>query len=70
MERVQGFVDPRLKFTINLFGPPAKGIKDFRPTSKETVLGVSLVVSVPFGQYDKKKIINIGGQSLGLLSRR
>ena len=55
-----GFVDPLVKFSLNLFGPRAAAPKDFRPAPKETILGVSLIVSIPVGQYDEPKIINSG----------
>lgn len=60
-----GLVDARLKLSLNLFGPPVAAAKDFRPAQKETILGVSLVVSMPVGQYDASKIINIGANRWG-----
>lgn len=60
-----GLVDARLKLSLNLFGPPAAMAKDFRPAQKETILGVSLIVSMPVGQYDASKIINIGANRWG-----
>ncbi len=50
-----GFVDPLVKFSLNLFGPRASAPKDFRPAPKETIFGVSLVVSITLGQYDEPK---------------
>lgn len=60
-----GFVDARLKFSLNLFGAMALAPKDFRPSHKETILGVSMAVSVPVGQYDESKVINIGANRWG-----
>jgi len=56
-----GLGDPRLRFAINLVGGPAMTPKEFaaRPIGG-VILGASLVVSVPAGQYDPAKLINIG----------
>lgn len=56
-----GSGDPRLRFAINLYGSPALTPKEFvaRPPDK-LILGASLVVSLPLGQYDSAKAVNIG----------
>ncbi len=55
-----GWGDPRLRFAINLKGAPAMTPKEFAANRPTTVLGASLVVSAPLGQYDPSKLINIG----------
>jgi len=52
--------DPRLKFAINLYGAPAMTPRSFASYPQRTLVGVSLVVSPPLGQYDSTKLINIG----------
>ncbi len=55
-----GFGDMRIRFGMNLLGSPALDKKDFRQYKQETIVGASLVVSVPMGLYYKDKRINIG----------
>jgi len=55
-----GLADPRLRFAVNLCGSPAVGPKEFAAHRGRTILGASLLVSAPLGQYDPVKLINIG----------
>jgi hypothetical protein len=55
-----GFGDARIRFGINLFGSPALDIKNFRQYQQKTIVGASIVVSVPTGLYYKDKRINLG----------
>src|SRR3954454_13475668 len=55
-----GFGDARIRFGINLFGSPALDIKNFRQYQQKTIVGASIVVSVPTGLYYKEKRINLG----------
>lgn len=55
-----GLADPRLRFAINLRGAPAMTPKEFAANRPTTILGASLQVSGPLGQYDPSKLINIG----------
>jgi len=55
-----GLADSRVRFSINLFGSPALEPKDFQTFKEESVLGASVVIGVPTGQYLDDKIINIG----------
>lgn len=55
-----GFGDTRIRFGMNLLGSPAYDKKDFRRYQQNTIVGASLVVSVPTGLYYKDKRINIG----------
>ena len=54
-----GFGDLRLRFGINLLGSQALDKKDFVKYQQETILGASIVVSVPTGLYydDKREKI-------------
>ena len=55
-----GFGDMRIRFGMNLLGSPALDKKDFRRYQQKTIVGASLVLSVPTGLYYKDKRINIG----------
>ena len=56
-----GIADPRIRLAINLYGSPALTPKEFatRPPDK-WIFGTSLGISLPLGQYDPDKLINIG----------
>lgn len=60
-----GFADPRVRLSLNLTGPPPSGPKEFQEYLAThpvfTTFGVSLAVSLPFGQYFNDKLINLGG---------
>jgi hypothetical protein len=55
-----GFGDARIRLGINLIGSPALDRKHFSIYNQNTILGVSLVTSVPTGLYYKEKIFNLG----------
>ena len=55
-----GLGDPRLRFAFILFGSPAVGPAEFKKHKSRTVVGTSLVIVVPLGQYDPNLLINIG----------
>lgn len=56
----EGFGDPAFKLTVNLLGAPALSAKEFGQYKQDTIFGVSLGVSAPWGEYDDTKAINIG----------
>lgn len=56
----RGFGDTRLRLGINLIGSPALDRREFASFKQKTIVGVSLVTSVPTGIYYKEKRINIG----------
>ncbi len=45
---------------INLYGGPAMSPKEFSTYRPRTLIGASLIVKGPTGQYDSSKLINIG----------
>ena len=55
-----GIGDVVLRGGINLYGGPAMSPKEFSTYRPRTLIGASLIVSVPTGQYDSSKLINIG----------
>lgn len=60
-----GFGDARLRFGINFIGSPALFPKEFIRYKQETIIGASVVVSMPVGKYDKSKLINLGSNRWG-----
>lgn len=55
-----GLADLRGQLTLNLAGGPALTPREFATHRPDTVLGFSLSVAAPSGQYDPAKLINIG----------
>ena len=58
--QVSGFGDPRFRVSVNLFGAPALSAKDFVSYQQDLIVGVSMQVSAPLGQYDDSKLLNLG----------
>lgn len=57
---VSGFGDPRLRFSVNFFGAPALSLEEFADYRQDLIIGASVQVSLPLGQYDSDKVLNIG----------
>jgi hypothetical protein len=57
---MSGFGDPRFRVSVNLFGAPALSAKDFVNYQQDLIVGVSMQVSAPLGQYDDSKLLNLG----------
>lgn len=55
-----GLADSVVRFALNVKGGPAMKTPQFLQWKQKTLLGVSLLVQVPAGQYDPTKLINIG----------
>jgi hypothetical protein len=55
-----GLGDPRFRLSVNLFGAPALSAKDFASYRQDLIVGVSIQVSAPLGQYDDSKLLNLG----------
>jgi len=55
-----GLGDPRVSLGLNLYGAPAMKPQAFGSYRMHTLVGVSLTVAPPLGQYDNTKIINLG----------
>ncbi len=55
-----GLVDSVYRFSINLKGGPAMAPKEFVKWKQKVLLGASLKVIAPTGQYDPTKLINWG----------
>jgi hypothetical protein len=57
---MSGLGDPRFRVSVNLLGAPAMSVKDFANYRQDLIIGVSLQVSAPVGQYDNTKLLNLG----------
>jgi len=55
-----GLGDPRVRLAMNLYGAPAMTPREFASYVQETIVGVSITVAPPLGQYDSAKVINLG----------
>lgn len=57
---ISGFADPAVKLSVNLVGAPALSLKDFAAYRQDLIVGASLRVTIPVGQYDDAKVVNLG----------
>jgi hypothetical protein len=55
-----GLGDLRLRFSTNLVGGPALGPKEFASYKPRALVGVSMTVVAPTGQYDPRRLVNLG----------
>jgi hypothetical protein len=55
-----GSGDPAVRLSVNFVGAPALEMPRFMTYRQGTVVGASLRVIAPLGQYDKTKLINLG----------
>jgi hypothetical protein len=55
-----GLADPRFKLSVNLLGGRALTPSEFARAARPTIIGVSLAVAPPLGQYTGTKLINLG----------
>jgi hypothetical protein len=55
-----GFSDMRLRFSMLFLGAPATKGEEFAKVPRQTILGTSLTVVAPIGQYFPDKLINLG----------
>jgi len=58
--KVNGLADPQIRLSYNIFGAPALSLEEFRSYRQNTIVGVNLLVTLPLGQYDSDRLINIG----------
>jgi len=55
-----GLSDMRLRFSWLLLGAPAANVGEIAKAPRKTILGASLSITTPTGQYYPEKLINIG----------
>jgi hypothetical protein len=58
---LNGAVDPRFKISVGLHGAPALTVSEFGRAPRGTLLiGASLTVAPPWGQYEPAQLVNLG----------
>jgi hypothetical protein len=57
---VSGFGGPRLRLAMNFIGAPALSMEEFADYQQDLIVGASLQVGLPTGQYDADRLLNIG----------
>ena len=57
---VLGLGDPLLRLSVNFFGAPALSMDEYATYEQDVIVGASLQVTAPLGQYDSNKLLNVG----------
>lgn len=60
-----GLFDSVYRMSVNMIGGPAMAPADFRKWQQKQLIGFSLRVTAPTGQYDSSKLINLGTNRWG-----
>lgn len=58
--RRSGLRDSAVRFAVNLYGAPAMKLKEFAGFRQKWLVGASVVMAAPLGQYDPARLINTG----------
>jgi hypothetical protein len=56
----QGLADPRVRLLVNFIGAPALSPQEFAKYRQRTIVGASLQLVMPLGQYDATRYVNLG----------
>jgi hypothetical protein len=56
-----GLLDSVFRLSVNLAGGPAMTLPQLREWRQKSIIGASLKIVAPTGQYDPTKLINLGG---------
>jgi len=57
---VSGPGDPRFRLSVNFYGAPALTLPEYPAYKQDLVIGASVQVTAPWGQYDASKAVNLG----------
>ncbi|MET0656743.1 MAG: transporter [Steroidobacteraceae bacterium] len=57
---ISGMGDARLRLSINFLGAPALSLKEIASYRQDLIVGASLQVGIPIGQYDSTRLVNLG----------
>jgi len=57
---ISGMADPALRLAVNLFGAPAMSAAQFAGYRQDLIVGASVSITAPFGQYDRERLVNLG----------
>lgn len=64
-----GFADPLVSFAVNFLGSPSRTLKEIASYQENTVIGASVLATIPIGQYDPSKLINLGSNRWAIRGR-
>ena len=64
-----GFADPRLQLSVNFVGAPSLTRSEMRAYRQSLVVGIQFAVSLPIGQYNPERLINLGTHRWAFQSR-
>lgn len=56
----RGYGDPRLRLSYNFYGAPALSPQEFAKFKQDWVVGTSIQITAPLGEYDPDRLINLG----------
>jgi len=57
---VNGLLDPTFLFSVALWGAPALTLREFAAYRQDLIVGASVRLRLPWGQYDPEKFLNNG----------
>ncbi|WP_449432647.1 transporter [Pseudomonas putida] len=57
---VSGLIDPRFRFSVNWYGAPALSLAEFPSYQQDVIIGTSIAITAPLGQYDSSRLVNLG----------
>ena len=57
---ISGLNDPRFRFSTIIWGAPVLSVQEFAGWQQDLLIGASVQVSAPLGQYDRNKLVNLG----------
>jgi len=60
-----GLADTRVRFSVNLRGNDAMHLGEFVKAPRKAIVGTSVTLLVPTGEYDRTKLINLGNHRWG-----
>lgn len=57
---IAGLADPAFRLSVNFYGAPALSPGQFQDYRQDLIVGASVQVTAPLGQYDETRLVNIG----------
>jgi hypothetical protein len=57
---VTGMADPVVRLAVNFYGAPAMDLDRFKAYRQDLIIGASLLVTAPLGQYESGRVANLG----------
>ncbi|MFW2372257.1 MAG: transporter [Gammaproteobacteria bacterium] len=63
---VSGLADPAIAVSVNISGAPALTFNEFLNYQQDTIVGATIKLSVPWGQYDPDRLLNLGSNRWSL----